>query len=204
MNILVIGASGKTGHHVWKNALQEGHEVSAFVRSASKMDSAKASVNCIIGDAMSAESVSAAIDGHDAVIICLGSNGLGDTSTLTTGTRHVIAGMVKHQVKRLIVISAAGVGESWQQIGWLSRILFKTLLKNVLNDHIAQEALIKDTDLEWTIVRAAILTEKPASGDYVASNTAKSGKIARADVADFLVKQATDTRYIRQAISVTA
>lgn len=142
--------------------------------------------------------------GHDAVIVCLGSTGLSDTSTLTTGTRNVIAAMQQHEVSRLIVISAAGVGESWRQIGWMSRILFKTMLRNVFNDHIAQEALVKQADLDWTIVRAGILTDKPAHGDYRADNTAKTGKIARADLADFLVKQVSDERYLRQAISVSS
>ena len=105
---------------------------------------------------------------------------------------------------RLIVISAAGVGESWQQIGWMSRILFKTMLKNVFNEHIAQEAQVKQADLDWTIVRGAILTDKPACGDYRADNAAKTGKIARADLADFLVKQVMDESYLRQAISVSS
>ena len=204
MKVLVIGASGKTGTHVWEQALEQGHEVSVFVRTASKLEAAKDKVNIISGDVLSAESVAAAVAGQDAVIVCLGSTGLSDTSTLTTGTRHVIAAMQQHKVPRLIVISAAGVGESWRQIGWMSCILFKTMLKNVFNDHIAQEALVKQADLDWTIVRAGILTDKPAHGDYRADNTAKTGKIARADLADFLVKQVSDERYLRQAISVSS
>lgn len=200
----MIGASGKTGNYVWRQALEQGHEVSVFVRTASKLDAGKKKVNVISGDVFSADSVAEAIAGHDAVIICLGSTGLGDTSTLTTGTRNVIAAMTRHDVPRLIVISSAGVGESWQQIGWMSRILFKTMLKNVFKDHIAQEALVKQADLDWTIARAGILTDKPASGDYRADNMAKTGKIARADLADFLVMQVTGKRYMRQAISVSA
>ena len=208
MKILVLGASGKTGTHVWQQALEEGHEVSVFVRTASKLEAVKDKVNIISGDVFSADSVAAAITGHDAFIICLGSSGLRDTSTLTTGTRNVITAMNQNNVPRLrprlIVLSAAGVGESWQQIGWMSRLLFKTMLKNVFNDHIAQEALVKLANLNWTIVRAAVLTDKPASGEYRADNTTKTGKIARADVADFLVKQVTDKRYLRQAISVSS
>lgn len=204
MKVIVIGASGKTGSHVSQQALEQGHEVSVFVRTASKLEAVKDKVNIISGDVFSADSVAEAITGHDAVVICLGSTGLSDTSTLTTGTRNVITAMNEHDVPRLIVLSAAGVGESWQQIGWMSRVLFKTMLKNVFKDQIAQEALVKRAKLNWTIVRAAILTVKPASGECRADNRAKTGKIARADVADFLVKQVSDRRYLHQAISVSA
>ncbi len=82
------------------------------MRTASKLETVKDKVNIISGDVLSAESVAAAVVGHDAVIICLSSVGLSDTSTLTTGTRNVIAAMEQDKVPRLIVISAAGVGES--------------------------------------------------------------------------------------------
>lgn len=204
MRVMVIGAAGKTAMHVWRKALEQGHDVSGFVRTASKLASAKEQINIVSGDVLSSESVSNAVAGHDAVIVCLGSTGLSDNSTLTVGTQNVIDGMVKHNVDRLIVISAAGIGESWQQIGWISRLLFKTMLKNVFNDHVAQEALVTQSSLDWTIVRAAILSNNPATGEYIASNEVKTGKIARADLAEFLVKQLTDSRYSQQAISVSS
>ncbi|NKB76981.1 MAG: NAD(P)H-binding protein [Gammaproteobacteria bacterium] len=64
--------------------------------------------------------------------------------------------------------------------------------------------MVKQADLDWTIVRTGILTDKPARGDYRADNTAKTSKIARADLADFLVKQVIDERYLWQAISVSS
>lgn len=138
------------------------------------------------------------------MIICLGSANLRDKTTLTTGTKNVIDGMVGHNVRCLVILSAAGVGESWAQISWLSRILFKTMLHNLFADHHTQEALVKESPLDWTIVRAAVLKDEPASGDYTVSNTVKVGQINRADVADFLVNQVTETTYIKQAISMTS
>ena len=202
--VVVFGATGKTGRHVWQQALEQGHEVTIFVRSPAKIAHVDAKLHVVQGDVFDTDAVADAIAGHDAAIICLGSTGLGDKTTLTNGTKNVVDGMVRHNVKRLVVLSAAGVEESWAQIGWMSRILFKTMLRNIFADHHTQEALVQESPIDWTIVRAAILKDEPASGDYTASNTVKVGNINRADVADFLVKQVTDTTYISQAISITS
>ena len=161
-------------------------------------------LHIVQGDVFDTASVATAVIDHDAAIVCLGSSGLSDKTTLTTGTKNIIDGMTRHNVKRLVILSAAGVNESWAQIGWLSRILFKTMLRNLFADHHAQEALINVSSLDWTIVRPAILKDEPGTGNYTASNTAKVKQINRADVADFLVKQVTDTTYLKQAISITS
>ena len=134
----------------------------------------------------------------------LGSTGLRDRTTLATGTRNVVDGMSRHAVERVVVLSAAGVGESWGQVSLLARVLFGTLLRNILADHTAQEALVRASALDWTLVRAAILHDGPASSRVTATNTGKMGRIARADLAAFLVQEARDGAYRRQAIAVTS
>ncbi len=141
---------------------------------------------------------------HDAAIVCLGSANLRDKTTLSTGTKHVVDAMVRHDVKRLVIISAAGVGESWAQISWSARLLFKTMLRSLFADHHAQEALVRQSPLDWTIVRPAVLNDQPATGTYTPSNTATAKRISREDLASFLVKQVTDPTFKRQAISVTS
>lgn len=207
--IIVFGATGKTGQHVWQKVLGDGHDVTVFVRSPAKIDRTDPNLQVVKGDVLDAASVASAVEGHDVAIVGLGSISLKDKTTLTTGTKHVVDGMMQHtrgdhNRGRLIVLSAAGVNESWAQIGWMSRILFKTMLRNIFTDHHTQEAVVTRSPLEWTIVRAAILKDHPGTGQYTVSNTAKSGNINREDVADFLVKQVSDTTYIRQAISITA
>ncbi|MEM7134275.1 MAG: SDR family oxidoreductase [Chloroflexota bacterium] len=204
MKVIIFGATGKTGQHTWQQALEQGHEVTVFVRSVGKIESTDANLHIVQGDVFDANSVTNAIAGHQAAIVCLGSTNLKDKTTLTNGTKNVVNGMIQHDTSRLIVISAAGVGESWVQIPLMPRILFKTMLRNVFADHHTQEEAVKKSSLDWTIVRAAILKDKPAMGDYTASNAAKVGNINRADLADFLVKQITDTTYSQQAISVTS
>lgn len=204
MRVVVFGATGKTGQHVCRRALEEGHTVTAFTRSVNKIDGGSPNLRAAQGDVNDAESVADAIANQDAALVVLGSNGLGDKTTLTAGTKNVVEGMLMHNARRIVVLSAAGVGESWRQTPLLARIMFKTMLRNIYSDHEAQEALVEQSSLDWTIVRAAILKDNPASGVYTASNTGKVKNISRADVADFLVKQTSDSAYLKQAISITS
>ena len=153
---------------------------------------------------MNAESVASAVANHEAAVIALGSNGLRDKTTLTSGTRNVVKGLTGHGVRRLVVLSAAGVGESWKQVPIMARILFKTMLRNIYSDHIAQEAAVAESSLDWTVVRAAILKDEPATGDYTPGNSIKVGHINREDLACFLVRQVSDCTYSKQAISITS
>ncbi len=148
--------------------------------------------------------VSNAVRGHDAAIVCLDSTGLRDKTTLSAGTKTIIEAMIENEACRLVVLSAAGVDESWEQIPWSSRLLFRTMLRNLFADHHAQEAIVKQSPLDWTIIRAAILKDDPATGSYNATNTGKITKINRADVATCLADQLDDPANSRQAISFTA
>ena len=204
MKVIIFGATGKTGQHTWRQALEQGHEVTVFVRSPQKIESDDAKLRIVQGDVFDADAVADAVAGHDAAIVALGSIGLRDKTTLTTGTKNVVEGMIRHNVKRLVAVSAAGVGESWSQIPWMPRLLFLTMLRNVYADHETQEAVVTASALDWTLVRAAILKDEPASGSYTATNTGKITQINRADLADFLIKQVTDDTYLQQAISITS
>ena len=203
MKLIVFGATGKTGQHAWRNALERGHDVTAFTRSPHKIEGATGP-RVAQGNVLDAPAVADAVAGHDAVIVALGSTGLRDRTTLATGTRHVVDGMTRHAVERLVVLSAAGVGESWGQVSVLARVLFGTLLRNILADHTAQEALVRASALDWTIVRAAILHDGPAANHVTATNTGRMDRIARADLAAFLVREARDGAHRRQAIAVTS
>ena len=203
MKVIVFGATGKTGQHVLRAALTRGHEVTAFGRSIDRIDIEDPALQTHKGDVFDADAVTGAVAGHDAAIVCLGSTGLRDKTTLSAGTAAVIDAMVAHDVQRLVVMSAAGVGDSWQQIPRSSRLLFRTMLRNVFNDHQTQEAIVEQSPLDWTIVRAAVLKDRPATSNYNASNTGPNTRINRADAATALVDQLDDITYSRTAISVT-
>ncbi len=203
MRVIVFGATGKTGMHAWRKALQQGHQVTAFGRSVDRLSEAEPELHTFKGDVLDLSEVTESVAGHDAVIVCIGSTNLKDTTTLSSGTKNIVDAMRQHEIERLVVISAAGVGESWKQISLMARVLFRTLLRNVFADHQAQEAIIRQSALDWTIVRAAVLNDRPATG-YAASNSSPAKRISREDLADFLVDQVSDSTYSRQAISVAS
>ena len=202
MRVIVFGATGKTGRHVSRLALDRGHEVTAFGRSADRLDPAPG-LSVFKGDVLEPGSVDAAVEGHDGAVVCLGSTGLRDNTTLTVGTANIVAAVDGHGVGRLVVLSAAGVGDSWAQIPWSSRLLFKTMLRNILADHRAQEAVVEQSGADWTIVRSAVLTDKPATGAVTATKTGPTKRISRIDLAGYLIDQITDRSLPRQVISVT-
>ena len=203
MRVIVFGATGKTGMHTWRKALHHGHQVTAFGRSVDRLSEAGPELQTLKGDVLDLSDVTEAVAGHDAVVVCIGSTNLKDKTTLSAGTKNIVDAMVQQKAERLVVIAAAGVGESWKQIALLARVLFRTLLRNVFAGHKAQETIVRQSTLDWTIVRAAVLNDRPASG-YVASNSDPAKRISREDLADFLVEQVSDSTYSRQAISVAS
>ena len=203
MRVIIFGATGKTGRHAIRRALGDGHHTTAFGRSVERLD-AEARLTLARGDVFDAEVVADAVGGHDAVIVCLGSTNLKDRTTLTRGTQHIVDAADRHGVGRLVVVSAAGVGESWGQIPIISKLMFKTMLRNVFADHTAQEGLVRRCNSNWTIVRAAVLSDKLERRSVTASNTDPTKRIHRAALAGFLVEQLDDSTYSRQAITVTS
>jgi putative NADH-flavin reductase len=203
MRVIVFGATGKSGRLALRAALDRGHEATAFGRSVNRLEP-EPGLSVFRGDVFDADAVTEAVADHDAVIVCLGSTGLRDTTTLAAGTANIVDAMAGHPGRRLVVISAAGTGDSWAQIPWSSRLMFRTMLRNILADHEAQEAVVARSGADWTVVRAAVLNDKPATGAVTATNEGCTRSISRADLAAFLVDQLTDDTYSRQAVCVTS
>lgn len=153
-----------------------------------------------------ATSVSQAVKGQDAVVCALGAgNDLKKTTVRTTGTINIISGMQKNNVKRLMVITAMGVGDSWDDLSLYNKFFFATLLKSSRTDHETQESAVKESDLDWTIIRPSGLTDDPRTGVYeVGENIpAITSKITRADVANLILKELEQNALIGRAVTIT-
>jgi putative NADH-flavin reductase len=206
MKLSVFGATGNTGRELVKQALKQGHSVTAFVRDAARLPIEDEGLTLVIGDVFDPESVAQAIQGQDAVVCALGAGtSLKKTNVRTAGTINIIAGMQKNNVKRLIVVTAMGIGESWGTLSLVNKFFFAVLLKSARDDHEAQEVAVKESGLDWTIVRPSGLTDDPRSGVYdVGENIpAKTSKIARADVADLIIKDLEQNALIGKAVTIT-
>jgi putative NADH-flavin reductase len=216
MKVVVIGATGPTGIELVSRALDEGHEVTAFARNPPALSSyafyEHKHLEKFTGDVLQPLTVERAIKGHDAVLVAIGPRrhaGTGETpvNVCSVATRHVLEAMAKHGTKRLVVLSSAGVGESRgkHQAG-IAGILFEslvvpTLLKRQFKDKELQESLVRESTVDWVIVQPTALTNGDPKGAYkVAIDGSRvPARIARADVAAFMVDQVTSDTYLHKA-----
>ena len=217
MKLLIIGAAGKTGQAIVKEALAAGHEVTAFVHDAAGYN--QPGVRLIEADATDPAKMNEAIAGQDAVLDAIGGHTPWKQTSLDDNVaRVVITAMRSHAVRRLLVVSALGTGESMANASFLyEHLVAPTFLRGALADKTAMEATIEATDLDWTIVRAAVLTDDRATGNVrvysvEGESETQAGstdaphetahKIARADVAVFLLRQLTSSQYSRKLVTI--
>jgi putative NADH-flavin reductase len=204
MRTLIIGASRGIGLETTRQALDAGHGVRALARSANAIAISHPSLEKMRGDALKTEDLEAAVVGMDIVIQTLGV-GLGDlfrpVHLFSDATRVLIAAMRSKGVKRLICVTGFGAGDSRASISFLQRLPFQIIFGRAYDDKTLQEKLIKESDLDWTIVRPGVLTSGPRTRRYRILTEAsqwRNGIISRADVAEFLVRQIGDQMYIRK------
>ena len=206
MKLAIFGATGKTGIEIVKQTLEQGHTVTAFVRDSTRLAIEDERLTIVVGDAFDPASVAQSVQGQNAVICALGAGSeLKKTTVRTAGTINIISGMQKYNVKRLIVVTAMGVGESWNTLSMMNKFFFATLLKSSRDDHETQEAAVKESGLDWTIIRPSGLTDTPRTGIYeVGENIpAATSKIARADIADLILKELEQNALIGKAVTIT-
>ena len=208
MKLLVLGPTGGTGLELVEQALEDGHKVTALARRPEALKIRHSNLTVQQGDILDGAGVEAAVHGQEAVLSALGVRKLAKNTILSDGTRNLIRAMEKMGVKRLIVESSLGVGDSRGQLGgWYNWFMVPVFLKDVFAEKERQEALIRASALDWVIVRPAILTNGPRTGRYRAGFAANDGrirrKISRADTAEFMLKQIRDNRFLRLAPGVS-
>jgi putative NADH-flavin reductase len=208
--VLVIGASQGIGLETVKQALDAGHHVKAFARSAESIAIDHHALTKIAGDALDDQALKAALDGIDVVIQTLGLKPgpeiMRRVDLFSRATRALLPAMTQASVKRLITVTGFGAGESRNRGGPLYRIGFNLFLRRAYDDKDVQEKLIRASDLDWTIVRPVILYDGARTGQYHVLTDPKRwriGFISRSNVADFLVKQIDDDSYIHETPVIT-
>lgn len=206
MNVLIIGSTGTIGRELVKQTLERGHAVTAIARDPSKLQIEDQKLTVAKGDVMDQASIERVMPGQDAVLCALGAGSKGGVRA--TGTRNIIEVMQKCGVRRLVCLSSLGVGDSRANLNFFWRyIMFGLLLRRAFADHVAQEHHIRDSGLDWIIVRPAAYTDGERSGDnrhgFPATTTDLKLKISRADVADFMLNQLTDDSYLHMAPGIS-
>lgn len=209
MRLAVFGATGGTGAQVIKQALRRGHRVTALARRPEGIGIADPHLSVVAGDVLADGAADAVVDGADAVVSALG---IGmhryATTVYSDGTRNVIGAMTRTGVDRLLVVSTSSmrIPDRSQFAEWLvTRFLLHPMLKRPYADMAEMEQRVQDSNIEWTLVRAARLTDQPARGDYrIALDRKLPGcwSIARADLAAYLLDHIRDQHTYRRIVEI--
>ncbi|MCX6028503.1 MAG: SDR family oxidoreductase [Chloroflexi bacterium] len=207
MKLLVFGATGGTGRQFVDQALAQGHQVTAFVRRPEALAVQHPNLTIIQGDITDKDAVRRAPPGHEVVISALGTRG--GPAVLPEGTRNILEAMRETGIRRSLWVSSFGAGDSLKQMSWLARnLIVKGFLRQAIEEKNAQERIIMESGGDWIIARPGGLTDGPVTGAYQCITKDSKAKISRpaisrADVADFMLKNLTDGRYVRQAVGLT-
>ena len=162
MHVTVFGATGGTGQHVVRQALAAGHHVTAVVRDPARLDQTEHSrLKPVIADAMDPDAIAATVSGQDAVVSALGPRTRADASVCADGARAIITAMRASGARRLVVVTASGhVVDAGD--GPVTRTVVKPLLRRYLREGFADfaraEQAVRDSDLDWTMMRPPRLT----------------------------------------------
>lgn len=199
MKLAIFGSTGTIGLQLVQQALEYGHTVTVLVRDPSKLETRQANLQVIQGDVMDLASVEKAVVGQDAVLCALGAGSKG--TVRSEGTRNIVRAMEKASVRRFICLSTLGVGDSWGNLGFFWKyIMFSGFLRKAYADHVRQEDHVRQSQLDWTIVRSGAFTNGKRTGEYrhgfPGTEKRRKLEISRADVADFMLKQLADDTYL--------
>jgi len=208
VKLLVLGATGATGRLVLARALEIGHAVTVLVRDPRRLGGESAPVRVFAGSVEDADLLAAAVRGQDAVISTLGvGNALRSNGLITRAVPAIVQAMQAGGGRRLVFMSSCGVGSTMAQVPCVQRAFMTLFLREIFADKAAGEELLRAAALDWTLVYPVALTRGARSGRIRAGEQlALRGfpTISRADVADFLLAQASDRAYLRKGVLLAA
>ena len=212
MKVTIFGATGFSGQGILAEALKQGHEVTILVRDASKIPIKHKNLTLVEGNVLDPGTVASVLHHQEAVIQCLGVGGKGDgkpTTFISDATKVIVDEMQNQKIKRLIVMSNVGAGNSIAFQPWFfTKIIlpyFMKWLKVIIEDKNRMEPIIMNSNLDWTIVRCPNIVDKPAKGTCNATLDGKGLKLSVTlpDLSKFMVDQLKQTGFIKQAPSVS-
>jgi putative NADH-flavin reductase len=207
--VLILGATGGTGRLVVSQALRAGHEVSVLVRDPTRLTTATDRLRVTVGSLTdSGDALENAMRDQDVVVSTVGRGpSLKSEGLIATSARAIVDAMNAHGIRRLIFMSAFGVGVTRRDTPLVPRIAIRLPLRDIYADKEVGDKIVLGSDLDWTIAYPTALTNGPATGVYrVGERVALRGfpKVSRADVADFIVSQIVDDKYLRKQVLISS
>lgn len=199
--LAIFGASGRTGQHLVEQALAQGYSIRALVRTPERFTLSHPKLTVIKGDVLDSVAVKSVVEHSDAVVSVFGHVKKSPPRVQTEGTKNIVKAMHQVGVSKIVSLSGGALPypkrDKPKVADHLIRFIMRTVAANMVNDAIEHAKLLEKSGLQWVIVRAPRLLDAPRKNHYregwVGVNSSTS--IARADLADFILKQVTDTRY---------
>jgi uncharacterized protein YbjT (DUF2867 family) len=215
MNVALFGSTGGTGRTTARALLAAGHRVTALARRPETLETNPGLI-AIGGDALNKADVARALAGADAAIVTLGNSQnpfaimMGakrhtPANVCEIGTRNVIEAMRAAGARRLLAVTAFGVGDTRALPSGMTKLFFRLVLKEHMADKEMQETMVKASGLDWTLVQPVALTDRPATGQWLASDEGRIRKteVSRSDVASFLVGELVESRHNLQTVAIS-
>lgn len=200
MKLFVLGATGRTGHQFIDQAIEHGHDVTAFVREQKKLIRTP-QLEIIEGDLYDVDALTEAMHGHDAVVSCLGTD-LSDPDFLVSVTDKLVPAMKTNGISRVVYLASSGIDN---EIPGLAGKAITFMLRKPLRDHRAAVDLWRNSSFDYTIVRPMQLTDGPRTSTYrtVIDEVPENGKhISRADVAQFMLHTIEEQEHVRESVGL--
>lgn len=204
MKLIVFGSTGSIGRELVNQALSLGHIVTAFARNPDMLDINHKKLVTVRGDVMDVTSIESAIQNQEVVLSALGTPARTKNNVRSVGTANIIKAMERFGIRRLICLSSIGIGDSRNMLPGLYKYLLVPLfLRQGFAEHEIQEVTVQRSRTDWTIVRPGAFKNGARTGNYFHGLPEPGRKIkaqiSRADVADFMLSQLSETRYINKS-----
>jgi putative NADH-flavin reductase len=210
LSIVVFGANGPTGRLLVSHALAAGHQVIAVTRRPDKFPQQHPNLTVARADVLDASAVEGVVSGADAILSTLGAPyGRKQVAVYSVGVRNILTAMERHQVRRLVVVSSSATDpKPYADAGFffnrvVQPFVVNLLGKTVYEDMRRMEELIRNTEVDWTIVRPSGLFDTDFVSDYELAEDHIAGRFtARSDLAAAMLAQVDDERYVRKILAV--
>ncbi|OFX01468.1 MAG: epimerase [Alphaproteobacteria bacterium RIFCSPHIGHO2_12_FULL_66_14] len=207
MRFLLLGASGGVGRRILVRGRTRGHTIRAQTRDAARLTGQPSGIEVVAADPTDAVALHALVTGQEAVIISLGTTPGRRTTLFSDVTAKLITAMAAEGVRRLVAITGVGAGETRGHGGFFyDRIIYPLFTRPFYEDKDRQERLIRESTLDWVLVRPAPFKATAGSTPLeilteIRPDTALR-RITRDEVASFVLDQLVDDRYLRRPVFI--
>ncbi len=207
--IIVFGATGGTGKQVVEQALQAGHHVTVVIRNPGAFNIQHQNLEIIKGDVFQPLTFENEMKEKDVVVSCLGIQKREPTTVYSKGVSNIADAMLKAGVSRIICISAGAViipPKGSLMTKFFIKNILQPLFKHLYVDMLIMEKMLRESDLNWTVIRAPWLRDTRHAGKYrttINEHLFHPSKISRADLADYIVNSLTDEKTFKATIEIS-